>query len=46
MDGSLGNYTAKYSINGRSVYLNSWMNSTKIVYVGNITPDATRVSST
>lgn len=37
----VGNYTAKYTINGRSVYLNSWMNSTKIVYVGNITPDAT-----
>lgn len=36
-----GNYTAKYTVNGRSVYLNSWMNSTKIVYIGNISPDAT-----
>lgn len=35
-----GDYTAKYTVNGRSVYLNSWMNSTKIVYIGNITPDA------
>lgn len=35
-----GNYTAKYSINDRSVYLNSWMNSTKIVYIGDVVPDA------
>jgi predicted esterase len=35
-----GDYTAKYTINGRSVYLNSWMNSTKIVYIGNVVPDA------
>ena len=31
-----GDYTAKYTINGRSVYLNSWMNSTKIVYIGDV----------
>lgn len=35
-----GDYTAKYTINGRSVYLNSWMNSTKIVYIGNVVPNS------
>lgn len=35
-----GDYTATYSINGRTVYLNSWMNSTKIVYIGDVVPDA------
>jgi hypothetical protein len=35
-----GNYTATYTINGRTVYLNSWMNSTKIVYISDIVPDA------
>ncbi len=35
-----GNYTAKYTINGRSVYLNSWMNSTKIVYISDVVPNA------
>ncbi|MFT3825513.1 MAG: T9SS type A sorting domain-containing protein [Chitinophagaceae bacterium] len=35
-----GDYTAKYIINGRTVYLNSWMNSTKIVYIGDLTSDA------
>ena len=34
-----GDYTAKYTIGDRSVYLNSWENSTKIVYIGNVTPD-------
>ncbi|MEP7256787.1 MAG: T9SS type A sorting domain-containing protein, partial [Flavitalea sp.] len=34
-----GNYTATYTINGRTVYLNSWQNNTKIVYIGDITPD-------
>ena len=34
-----GDYTAKYMIGDRSVYLNSWENSTKIVYIGNVTPD-------
>jgi fibronectin type 3 domain-containing protein len=35
-----GNYTAKYSVHERSVYLNSWENSTKVVYIDDITPDA------
>ncbi|WEK36235.1 MAG: PA14 domain-containing protein [Candidatus Pseudobacter hemicellulosilyticus] len=35
-----GNYAATYTINGRTVYLNSWMNSTKIVYIGDVVPDA------
>ncbi len=35
-----GDYTATYSINGRTVYLNSWMNSTKVVYIGDVVPDA------
>jgi poly(3-hydroxybutyrate) depolymerase len=35
-----GNYTATYSINGKTVYLNSWMNSTKIVYIDQVAPDA------
>ncbi|MBO9571886.1 MAG: fibronectin type III domain-containing protein, partial [Chitinophagaceae bacterium] len=35
-----GNYTAKYTVGGRSVYLNSWQNTSKIVYIGNISPDA------
>lgn len=34
-----GNYTAKYTVNGRNVYLNSWFNSTKIVYINNVMPD-------
>jgi hypothetical protein len=34
-----GNYTATYTINGRTVYLNSWMNSTKAVYISDIVPD-------
>jgi hypothetical protein len=34
-----GNYTATYTINGRTVYLNSWMNSSKIVYIDNVQPD-------
>jgi hypothetical protein len=34
-----GDYTAKYTIGDRSVYLNSWQNTTKIVYIGNVTPD-------
>jgi hypothetical protein len=33
------NYTATYSINGRTVYLNSWSNSSKIVYIGDVIPD-------
>lgn len=35
-----GNYTATYTINGRSAYLNSWLNRTKIVYIGDVQPDA------
>lgn len=35
-----GNYTSTYTINGRTVYLNSWMNSTKIVYIGNVKADS------
>jgi chitodextrinase/poly(3-hydroxybutyrate) depolymerase len=34
-----GNYTATYSVNGRTVYLNSWMNTTKAVYISDIVPD-------
>jgi hypothetical protein len=33
------NYTATYTINGRTVYLNSWTNSTKIVWIGDVIPD-------
>lgn len=35
-----GNYTATYTVKGRTVYLNSWENTTKIVYIGDIVPDA------
>ncbi|MBL7697145.1 MAG: fibronectin type III domain-containing protein [Chitinophagaceae bacterium] len=35
-----GNYTASYTVNGRTVYLNSWENTTKIVYIGDLVPDA------
>lgn len=34
-----GNYTATYTINNRKVYLNSWENTTKIVYINNVRPD-------
>ncbi len=34
-----GDYTAKYTIGGRSVYLNSWMNSTKVVYISDVVPN-------
>jgi dienelactone hydrolase len=34
-----GDYTATYSINGRTVYLNSWSNNSKIVYIGDVVPD-------
>jgi hypothetical protein len=34
-----GNYTATYNIGGRTVYLNSWENSTKFVYISNVAPD-------
>lgn len=35
-----GNYTATYTVNGKTVYLNSWMNTTKAVYIGDLSPDA------
>ena len=34
-----GNYTATYTVNGKTVYLNSWNNTSKIVYIDNIRPD-------
>jgi hypothetical protein len=34
------NYTAGYTVNDKTVYLNSWMNTSKIVYLNNISPDA------
>lgn len=33
------NYTGTYTINGRTVYLNSWQNSSKVVYIGDVVPD-------
>ena len=36
-----GNYTATYSIGDRTVYLNSWMNSVKVVYIGDVKPSST-----
>lgn len=33
-----GNYTATYTIADRTVYLNSWQNSSKIVYIGDVKP--------
>jgi chitodextrinase/dienelactone hydrolase len=33
------NYTATYTINGRTVYLNSWQNTSKIVYINDVSPD-------
>jgi hypothetical protein len=34
-----GNYTATYTINNRTVYLNSWLNSSKVVYLSDVVPD-------
>ena len=34
-----GNYTATYTVNGTTVYLNSWMNSSKVVYIDDLVPD-------
>lgn len=34
-----GDYTAAYTVNNRTVYLNSWQNASKIVYIDNIAPD-------
>lgn len=33
------NYTATYTVNGQTRYLNSWANSTKIVYINDVLPD-------
>lgn len=33
------NYTATYTINGRTVYLNSWGNNSKVVYIGDVEPN-------
>src|SRR5690606_14185789 len=33
------NYTATYTVGGKTVYLNSWQNRTKIVYIDDIAPD-------
>jgi poly(3-hydroxybutyrate) depolymerase len=33
------NYTATYTVNGKTVYLNSWANSSKIVYINDVSPD-------
>ena len=33
------NYTAAYSINGRTVYLNSWTNTSKVVWIGDVVPE-------
>lgn len=35
-----GNLTATFTVNGRTVYINSWQNTSKIVYIGNLKPDA------
>lgn len=35
-----GNYTATYTVNNRTVYLNSWENSTKVVYIGDLVPQS------
>lgn len=35
-----GNYTATYTVNGRTVYLNSWENTTKVVYIGDLVPQS------
>lgn len=32
------NYTCTYTINGRTVYLNSWTNTTKVAYIGDVVP--------
>lgn len=35
-----GNYTATYTVHDRTVYLNSWYNTSKVVYIGDVAPDA------
>jgi chitodextrinase len=41
IDNSLfsGDMTMSYTVNGRSVYLNSFFNTTKMVYIGDLQPD-------
>ncbi|MBL7696626.1 MAG: fibronectin type III domain-containing protein [Chitinophagaceae bacterium] len=34
-----GNYTATYTVHDKTVYLNSWYNTTKVVYINDIAPD-------
>lgn len=34
-----GNYTATYTVNGKTAYLNAWENSSKIVYLNNLPAD-------
>lgn len=33
------NYTSTFTVNGRTVYLNSWSNTTKVAYIDNVQPD-------
>jgi len=35
-----GELTSTLTVNGRTVYINGWQNSSKIVYIGNLVPDA------
>lgn len=35
-----GNYTASYTIKDRTVYLNSWENTTKVIYIGDVVPNS------
>ncbi len=34
-----GNLTATFTVNGRTVYINSWQNTSKIVYIGDLQAD-------
>ncbi|MFM9909916.1 MAG: fibronectin type III domain-containing protein [Chitinophagaceae bacterium] len=34
-----GNLTATFTVNGRTVYINSWQNTSKIVYIGDLQPN-------
>jgi hypothetical protein len=35
----LGDYTATYTINDKTVYLNSWENTSKMVFINDVQPD-------
>lgn len=37
-----GNLTTTLTVNGRTVYINPWKNTTKIVYIGNLLADQNR----